>query len=84
MVFYAYFWLRPLEFSLAILQTILSSTVLGYAHLWYVAGLLGAALALLLLKKLKPSLLTVVMSIVVTFLAGVAVPHVQSSARHTA
>ena len=72
MLFYAYFWLNPQGETLQasyIIETLLN----GYAHLGYIAGLLGAGLLLYVMKGLRTSIL--VASIVMTFFAGVGLEY---------
>lgn len=72
MLFYAYFWLNPEGGKLQasyLIETLLN----GYAHLGYIAGLLGAGLLLYILKGLRTPIL--VAAVVVTFFAGVGLEY---------
>ncbi len=74
MAFYSYFWLRPTngeqynftEMSLVIL--------LGYHHLWYLPGMIGAAILVFLFRNFHPSLLLV--TAIVCFLIGLAIQYI--------
>lgn len=51
MIFYSYFWLSGLDFTLYGVGKLLHVIVFGYNHLWYISGLVGASLIVLLLKE---------------------------------
>ncbi|MEZ6049367.1 MAG: acyltransferase [Planctomycetaceae bacterium] len=51
MLFYAYMWVRPGDFSLEALGRIGVTMLFGFNHLWYLSAIMGAALVTLLLKR---------------------------------
>lgn len=73
MMFYAYFWLPGPVFSAEGLARILQRIVIGYFHLWYISGMIGAAILLLLLRRLSSTMLCI--SILVTFIGGVLIQY---------
>lgn len=50
MLFYSYFWFRPTAWSPEELRRLLLIVFLGYYHLWYVAGVIGAALMMTFMR----------------------------------
>jgi peptidoglycan/LPS O-acetylase OafA/YrhL len=50
MLFYAYFWFRPTSFSLAEILRMAGIMLGGYYHLWYMVGIIGSALLLMLIR----------------------------------
>lgn len=73
MAVYSYFWIIPPDRSLKSILRILETLVIGYHHLWYVAGLLGASIILLLLHRVQSSYLF--FSLVGLFACGVAIQY---------
>lgn len=68
MLFYIYFWFFiPNSFSGVI--NLIFQIFIGYQHLWYISGMLGAAAILLLVRHLPSKILGA--SILGTFLTGV-------------
>ena len=74
MVFYAYSWFSVLEFSFVGLSQLIKTIIIGYHHLWYISGMIGAAIILIILRKL-PSVILVV-TILLTFICGVLIQYV--------
>ena len=50
MLFYAYFWFRPSSFSFIELIKFVKNLVIGYWHLWYLPGMIGAGILTFLFK----------------------------------
>lgn len=50
MLFYSYFWFRPTAWSSEEFRRLLLIVFLGYYHLWYVAGVIGAALMMTFMR----------------------------------
>ena len=73
MVFYSYFWLTPLEPTLAGGVQLILTVLFGYLHLWYVSGVIGAGMILFLLRKAPSSVIGI--SILITYLSGVFVQY---------
>ncbi|PTP23801.1 hypothetical protein CWO07_22665 [Vibrio splendidus] len=73
MIFYVYFWLRPDEFSLIELVKTIKTLIVGYHHLWYLSGMIGAGLLTYLFKNSKS--LGFHLSII-CLLTGVAIQYV--------
>jgi hypothetical protein len=77
MALYLPFWLpdvhqNALSFTLKSVHAML----FGYFHLWYLAGMLGAALMMVAMARASSRLLTV--AVIGTFLAGVAIQYAGS------
>ena len=51
MLFYVYFWFRPETFNFYNILKIVKTLVVGYHHLWYLPGTIGAAILILMLFK---------------------------------
>ncbi|WP_158768372.1 acyltransferase [Paraglaciecola sp. L1A13] len=73
MVFYSYFWFSIPDMSFISYAKLLKVVFFGYYHLWYIAGMIGAAVILLILRKLPSSIL--IISIILTFLSGVIIQY---------
>lgn len=73
MAFYSYFWFSVPDLSLIAYAKLLKVIFFGYYHLWYIAGMIGAALILLIVRKLPSSIL--IISITLTFLSGVVIQY---------
>lgn len=73
MCFYAYFWFQLPETSLVGITKLVIEIIIGYHHLWYISGMLGAALLLLLLKKTSSKFF--LMTIVLFSLTGVTIQY---------
>lgn len=68
MLFYAYSWFRVPEFSFATFCDLATKMVLGHHHLWYLSGMLGAALFLIIGRRMSDPLL--MCSVMLTFSVG--------------
>lgn len=72
MLFYAYFWFKLESFSLIEVIKLIKNLVVGYFHLWYLAGMLGAGVITFFLRgKVKAG---VIIS-VVCFILGVLIQY---------
>ncbi|MHA2937658.1 acyltransferase family protein [Vibrio sp. RC27] len=74
MVFYSYFWFSIPDISFSGLASFIMDFIIGYNHLWYVSGMLGSAIILLVLHKIKINFLIV--SIFMTFICGVLIQYI--------
>jgi len=74
MFFYSYLWFTPVSFSLVETIKLIKTLIFGYYHLWYIAGIFGAAILLLFLRKLSSSLIFLI--IIITFIIGVSIQYV--------
>jgi hypothetical protein len=74
MCFYIYFWFPLNGFSIIEAAKLIGTVIIGYHHLWYISGMLGAALILLLLRDAKTIL--IVSSIVILFIIGVFIQYI--------
>lgn len=74
MAFYSYFWFKPPEASLIGLIKLIKIISIGYHHLWFLPGMLGAAFLVLFFKKLPTTFMIV--SILVTFISGVLIQYI--------
>ena len=68
MGFYSYCWFT-LPYSFVGFAKLIFKFVIGYHHLWYISGMMGAAIILLSMRGLSSFIL--VISIMLTFLGGV-------------
>jgi len=73
MLFYSYFWFSVPEMSLIGVVKLVISIVIGYYHLWYISGMLGAAILLLIFKRL--SLIFLVFTILASSMIGVMIQY---------
>lgn len=74
MAVYSGLWFYVPEFSLFGIAQFIFRFLIGFWHLWYLSGLLGAGLVLMLLRKVSSFYLCV--SIALTFLAGVLIQYI--------
>lgn len=74
MLFYSYFWFSIPGFSFLALAKLSLKIIVGYNHLWYISGMLGAAIILIILRRLPSSFLLI--SIMLTFLSGVLIQYI--------
>jgi len=73
MTFYSYIWLRPSDYSFWNIIEIIRTVFFGYYHLWYLPGLLGAALLMICTKNLP---LKILVPLALTcFLTGVGLQY---------
>jgi surface polysaccharide O-acyltransferase-like enzyme len=73
MAFYAPIWFVVPYLESEPIANILITSIIGYHHLWYVSGLIGAALLLMLLKNINTLAMTSL--IILTFLIGVIIQY---------
>jgi surface polysaccharide O-acyltransferase-like enzyme len=73
MVFYSYFWFSTPDFSLIGFAKFIKQIIIGYHHLWYVSGMIGGALLLMVFSGYSSKILIV--SIIFTFLIGVFIQY---------
>jgi len=69
MVFYSFFWFNHDTTFIHFIKTL----IIGYHHLWYLPGMLGAAILVLILNELRLRVMVVLISI--TFIIGVAIQY---------
>ncbi len=74
MVFYAYMWLSVPDYSVESILKILHRALFGYAHLWYIAGLLGAIVILKFMHRYASSAVIFV-SVLIAFVTGIVIEH---------
>lgn len=70
MLVYSYFWFTPGSISISKIVYVIFT---GHFHLWYVAGMIGAAITLLLINKINTS--TLVIMTLLTFAAGLIIQY---------
>lgn len=70
MLVYSVFWFKPTELSL---KMFLIQIIVGYYHLWYVAGMIGAALMLVIIRRFNSP--TLIFISVATYLMGVMIQY---------
>jgi len=73
MASYSYYWFFMPDFSFSEIFDLSITIIFGYHHLWYLSGIIGAAIILIILHRL-PSFILVI-SIVLTFLGGVLIQY---------
>jgi surface polysaccharide O-acyltransferase-like enzyme len=73
MLLYSYFWFSVPTLSLIDITHFLIDIVVGYQHLWYVSGLLGAALILLIFQRFSSKILAV--TVLISLLLGVLIQY---------
>lgn len=70
MLVYSVFWFKPAELSL---KMFLIQIIVGYYHLWYVAGMIGAALMLVVIRGFNSP--TLIFISIATYLMGVMIQY---------
>lgn len=55
MLFYAFFWFSVPKLSWVGMLELAKTIVIGYRHLWYLTGMMGAAMMLLIMRRLSSS-----------------------------
>jgi len=73
MFVYSYFWFWLPEFSIIEFVKLFMKVIIGYHHLWYISGMLGAAVLLLILRNMTSQLLC--FSLLFTFSIGVFIQY---------
>ena len=73
MLFYAYAWLDVPDLSFESLMKIAHRILFGYLHLWYIAGLIGATVLFLFMRRFSPAVILI--SILLTFATGVFIEY---------
>ena len=73
MLFYSYFWFSMPEASISCFVKLAIYIIIGYWHLWYISGMLGAAIMLLILRRFSSSFLS--STILIFFLVGVFIQY---------
>lgn len=73
MLIYSPFWFHPAELSLKELFKFLAHILVGYYHLWYVAGMIGAALILVCIRKFSSAALVFI--VITSFITGVIIQY---------
>lgn len=73
MAIYSPFWLQFADFSLLTLAKNTFRFLIGYHHLWYISGMLGAALLMVYLGKFSSR--TLMLVIALTYAGGVAIQY---------
>lgn len=73
MLFYSYFWFSTPELSLIGIAQLTQKIIIGYHHLWYLSGMVVAAIILLLLRHFSLSFL--ISSTLVSFFVGVVIQY---------
>ncbi|WMN61686.1 acyltransferase family protein (plasmid) [Pseudoalteromonas xiamenensis] len=73
MLIYSVFWFELPGFSFIEIARLLFKFFIGYHHLWYVSGMIGAAVMLVMLRNRSSKLLFSLMCI--TFLCGVLIQY---------
>lgn len=73
MLIYSPFWFHPTELSLKEIIKVFAHLLVGYYHLWYVAGMIGAALILVFVRNLNS--ISLIFIVTITFLTGVIIQY---------
>jgi len=69
MLFYSYYWFKLPDLSFASVRGVVMQFSIGFFHLWYLSGILGAALLVMLTRRWNTA--AVVALIAATFIGGV-------------
>lgn len=70
MIVYSIFWFKPAELSF---KMFFIQIVVGYYHLWYIAGMIGAAVMMLVMRRFNsPTLIVISIAI---YLIGVVIQY---------
>lgn len=72
MSFYSYFWI-PSGISINEIGRFIYTLIIGYHHLWYISGMIGAAILLIIILKFKTK--TLIPAIALTFFSGVIIQY---------
>ncbi|MFZ6039726.1 acyltransferase family protein [Vibrio natriegens] len=72
MLFYVYFWFRPDSFDVIEIVIVIKTIVVGYHHLWYLPGMIGAGV---LTYFLRDNLKLGVVIAVTCFIGGVGIQY---------
>ncbi len=73
MIFYSYFWFSIPEFSFVGIIKLAKDIIIGYHHLWYISGMLGAAVLLLISKRLSSNF--IFFTIIISSMIGVTIQY---------
>lgn len=73
MTVYAYFWVPMPEISIREIAKLIFRFLIGYHHLWYLSGIIGAAIMLLVCKNLGEK--TLLLLIGITFSTGLFIQY---------
>ncbi|WP_417227915.1 acyltransferase family protein [Amphritea sp.] len=74
MIFYSYFWFSVPDISLVGLIKFTKDIIIGYHHLWYISGMFGAAIILIILRGC--SSFTLATTALLSFLVGVLIQYI--------
>jgi hypothetical protein len=72
-LFYSYFWVSFSGSFFVDIIKLVRNIVIGYHHLWYLAGMLGAAGVMVLLRNIQDK--TLIGVIIITFTTGVLIQY---------
>lgn len=73
MLFYAYFWFSVPDLSLVGVVKLIQNIVIGYHHLWYISGMFGAAILVLLFNRFSSIFL--VATILISSIIGIIIQY---------
>ena len=73
MAIYSYYWLQLPSLSFANLSRLFQTIIIGYFHLWYIVGMLGAAIILTLMNGFSSRILW--LSVAITFFTGIFIQY---------
>jgi len=73
MMLYSYFWFSVPDMSAIGLAKLAKDIAIGYHHLWYLSGLLGAAIMLIFFHRFTSTVL--LFSVVILFFIGVVIQY---------
>lgn len=74
MLFYSYFWFSVPDLSLVGVIKLVKNILIGYHHLWYISGMLGAAVLLMILKRLSSAIL--IATIMISSIVGIGIQYI--------
>lgn len=74
MAFYSYFWFRLTNFDVYNIANLLRIVLIGFHHLWYLPGMIGAAFLVFLLRTTRSSSLFIMATVL--FLIGLLLQYI--------
>lgn len=74
MAFYSFFWFSLPDMSAISFLKLFIKFLIGYHHLWYISGMIGAAIVVIILRKQGPKF--TIACVGITFISGVLIQYI--------
>lgn len=74
MAFYSYFWFSIPDMSAITFLKLIIKFLIGYHHLWYISGMIGAAIVVMVLRNRDPKF--IITCVGITFISGVLIQYI--------